>query len=227
MKHVKEEWLKAFPNLCPTGSNKFFEILGPMIVGIELVKLSYGDEYRPYMVVSSFWNTGIIKNKLESDFKRRISTPNIYSSLTHSDGRGFNIGYYDTSLIKEASSQIKERFLPLGQNVSINTFFNYLDFYKDSSKQAQTSAGEARLLEFKYLVAKYSDDENLSNQIMQCIETGRKVWDMEHFEKWIGNYDAWVKKLENISRNELLDVVNKFKLNSQIKKLHDYKLMIN
>lgn len=227
MKQVKNNWLEAFPKLKPIGTNKFFEILGPILIGIELVKSSYGDEYKPYLVVCSFWNSDVLNNKLESELKRRLNNPNIYLSLNKDNGVEFNIGYYDYKLIPEAISRIKKQFLPLERDVKIDEIFDYIDYYKSYSNIPPDIAGvNAILLEFKYLICKYLGNKVLTDKILEEInENYMSIWDKSSFENWIGDYNLWLKRLKHISREELVSAVNNFKQDPKIKKLNAFRLI--
>jgi hypothetical protein len=225
MKETFKYWQQAFPNLKKIGANKFFKTVGPILIGIEMVKSSYGDEYKPYLVVCTFWNKGILKNELESTLKRRLSSPNIYLSLKKDNGLEFNLGYYDTKLIPEASFQIKKQFLPLGRNIKVEELFDYLDSYRYKSKASSTAAGMAFLLEFKYLVSLYLNASDLMNKILQEIEENSRMWDMSHFEYWIGDYTLWIQKLKNLSREELMDSMNSFKNDPKIQRLKSFEII--
>ncbi len=39
---VTKDWLQAFPELVAYGANRFYKISGPMIWGIDLIKLPRG-----------------------------------------------------------------------------------------------------------------------------------------------------------------------------------------
>ena len=54
-KQVAEDWQNAFPQLVKYAQNKYYKILGSVIVGIELIKLPKAEDYRPHFVIYSLW----------------------------------------------------------------------------------------------------------------------------------------------------------------------------
>jgi hypothetical protein len=46
----KNDWLTEFPQLSAYAQNKLYKIAGPAVVGMEVLKISEMDEYRPHFV---------------------------------------------------------------------------------------------------------------------------------------------------------------------------------
>ncbi len=47
-KKVAAEWQSSFPELTQYAENKLYKLLGPLIIGIELIKLPRSPKYRPH-----------------------------------------------------------------------------------------------------------------------------------------------------------------------------------
>src|SRR5688572_26669800 len=58
-KNIKLDWLGAFPNLRAHSQNKFYKILGPTIIGIELINLPNQPAYRPHLVCYPLWKENL------------------------------------------------------------------------------------------------------------------------------------------------------------------------
>lgn len=63
-KTIINEWSEDFRSLSIYTQNKLYKILGPFIIGLELSKLSWSDEFRPTFKCYPLWKSGI-KNCLE------------------------------------------------------------------------------------------------------------------------------------------------------------------
>ena len=46
IRNINKDWKSAFPKLKSIGTNRLFEIVGPLLIGIELVKSKFGDNYK-------------------------------------------------------------------------------------------------------------------------------------------------------------------------------------
>ena len=56
---VKEDWINALPNLAAYAQNKLYKIVGPSVMGIELIKLPGTPEYRPHFVCYPLWKENL------------------------------------------------------------------------------------------------------------------------------------------------------------------------
>ena len=55
-KKISDDWGNAFPQLSKYTQNKYYKILGSLLIGIELIKLPRVEEYSPHFVIYSlFW----------------------------------------------------------------------------------------------------------------------------------------------------------------------------
>jgi hypothetical protein len=61
---IVEDWLNAFPQLSQFSVDKLYKIVGPVVIGLELIKLPMNDTYRPHFVLYPLWKSDV-KQSLE------------------------------------------------------------------------------------------------------------------------------------------------------------------
>jgi hypothetical protein len=98
-KAVGLDWQKALPQLSQYAYNKFYKIIGPVITGIELIKLPCTREYRPHFVCYPLWEDGI---------KNCLQYPIILQEFKGRKGLQIDIGYEKhSSSYQEALGYVK------------------------------------------------------------------------------------------------------------------------
>lgn len=226
---INKVWKHAFPKLELIGSNQLFEIVGPILVGIELVKSKVDNQYRPYLVISSLFGCDVATNRAGNQLKNCLNAPDIYFSLVNQKQLQFEIGFDSSSdKINEAIKEMKRQHLPLEQDITINELFDFIDAHKSHTAIISGSSGAiAYLMEFKYLLSVYLSNEELKNKVLAEIESDKKFWNMEHFEMWVGDYNDWIEKLKKTKHSELLNSMNKILSDSKLNKLNRFDLKID
>ncbi len=61
-KKINRDWQDAFPQLSIYSQNKLYKIIGPLIIGLELIKSPFTDSYSPYFMMYSLWKSDIKTN---------------------------------------------------------------------------------------------------------------------------------------------------------------------
>jgi hypothetical protein len=87
-KKVIVDWQNAFPQLAMYSQDKLYKVVGPVIIGIELIKLPRTNEYRPHFVVYSLFG-----NKMENDVKACLSGPILLKEYSNKKGFQYDIPY--------------------------------------------------------------------------------------------------------------------------------------
>ena len=87
-KKVAKDWQTAFPQLVKYAQNKYYKILGSVLVGIELVKPPLVDKYSPHFVIYSLWG-----NRAGNDLKTCLSGPIVLRAFYDKRGQEFFIPY--------------------------------------------------------------------------------------------------------------------------------------
>ena len=228
VKNINKDWKDAFPKLKTIGSNQLFEIVGPILVGIELVKSKYENQYRPHIVICSLFGSDVATNRAGNQLKSCLNSPDFYFGLVNSKHLQFDINYGSPSdIIIEVTKEMKKQHLPLEQNITVNELFDFIDSHKSHTSIISGSSGAlAYLMEFKYLISLYLNNKNLKNNVLQEIESDKKFWNMKHFEMWIGDYSDWIEKLKKAKRSELLNSMNSILSDPKLKNLNTFKLEI-
>ena len=221
IRNINKDWENAFPQLKWIDSNKLFEIVGPLLIGIELVKSKFGNQYKPYLIVSSLFGSEVASNRAGNQLKNCLNSPDFYYPLVQ-----FQIDYNNSSQqMNEIIQDVKRQHLPLEQNISLKELLDFIDSNKSHSSIASGGAGaQAYLLELKYLIGVYLGDENLKSNVLKEIELDKKFWNMEHFAMWIGDYNVWISKLKKTGLLDLLNSMDNVLSNSKLKDLNTYDL---
>ena len=85
-KKVIEDWQNAFPQLTLYDQDKLYKVVGPVIIGLELIKLPRTDEYRPHFVIYS-----LCGNKIGNDVKACLAGHILLKEYTIK--KNYNIQY--------------------------------------------------------------------------------------------------------------------------------------
>lgn len=191
---VSEDWLNAFSGLSAFAQNKLYKVVGPFIVGIELVKLPHSEDYRPYFVLYPLW---------KSSLKTCLDSPVILSEIINKKGLQFSIPYLKhNSYFIEAVECLKEQIpVSLNSDVTLRSLYDLIDSCFNDVLNKSNSAQQAKLFELKFYTSLYvgSQIQNVLNKIDQSS----KSWNMSMFETRYGKFDLWFKGLqENVSNRE-------------------------
>ena len=142
-------------------------------------------------------------------------------------GFTYKIDYRNhSSEFETAVKELKKQHIPLERDISTQELINFIDFYKSHDSIISGSAGAiAYILELKYLISIYLNDEDLSQRTLIQIIKEKEFWNMNHFESWIGNYDRWIERLQNISIREIQMSIDSILDNKKLDSLHIFELM--
>jgi hypothetical protein len=221
---ISEEWRQAFPDLSMYSPNKFYKIVGPIIIGLELIKLPWTDEYRPYFVVYSLWG-----NRTGSNISACLSSPIILRQYYNKKGLQFNIPYAKhTNYFNEVLEKIKQQTpLSFYGDISLKALFGVIDDYTKTSplSAAPNSYLQAALQKSKLEIALYFGVEKAQNIFEQI---SKRKWDSNHFKAFGIDVNDWLKSLEKKvnNRNELISQITINQQDKKISKLKRSELII-
>ena len=211
-KIVAKDWDNAFPTLTKYGTNKFYKIVGPMITGIELNRLSFGiEEYRAYTVMHGLW---------EPDLKTCLKISALFHEVEDKQGRQLTIPYkqhqdYFEEAIQCVQAQACVPFYdatPQKIFSNIDGLFNHFFFEDHAGKQAH-------LYKLKCYIALYINDQAQIQAIVDQIEQARKNWDINDIDLYYGiSYDVWFQNLQD-KLNDRAAFMEQIAQNSAEKKL--------
>lgn len=210
-KQVAKDWQCAFPQLTVFAHNNFYKMVGPIIAGLELIKLPRTEEYRPHFVCYPLW-----KQNLDACFEFPIILKEFYNKK----GLQISIPYLKhADNFSDLVIVVKEQMpIPLEGDVSLKRLFYVFDEYAKYSTlgAAPNSYLQARLQEAKLEIALILDDEYHVQTVISQIQTMN--WDKAHFSLWKVDLSLWLQRLsEKINDREKL--ITKAEQNMQEKKL--------
>jgi hypothetical protein len=211
-KKVTEEWVTSIPQLSAFAHNKFYKIIGCIIIGIELIKLPKLEEYRPHFVIYPLWKCNL---------KSCLDSPSILMELYNKKGLQFSIPYLNNnvnlheSIIESLKNQVPVLFK---DNVTLNLLFNLIDSRFDDILIKSNSAQQAKLFELKFYIALYLGNEYQINNILNQIQLAKKNWNIQMFEIWYGKFEIWIEKL-NMKLNIRDEVIKQIEFNKNETKL--------
>ena len=210
-KAVGLDWRKALPELSQYAYNKFYKIIGPVIVGIELIKLPYTREYRPHFVVYPLWG---------DDIKSCLQYPIILQEFRGRKGLQIDIDYEKhSSSYQEAVGYVKAQMsVTLDGNILLG---DLLKLFNDYSKQPPLSVApnsylQAALHQQKLCVALYSGVNNVIDAIVNDIQT--RNWDKQHFALCKIDMQKWLLSISELAQNRD-SLLKKITVNKQDKKI--------
>lgn len=212
-REITNLWLKAFPMLSKCGTNKLYGILGPFVLGIELIKLPYSDDYRPHFLLYPLYGT-----KFGNQLKKCLDYPVLLFEFNDSKNLSYSIPYVDgVNLTNEAILSVKH-YLPFdlaSKKISLSDIYKLLDLV---IVDKIIPGKEAEIYKIKYLSSIYLSLEH-THKVLREIENKKINWNMERFEFFYGNYEEWINSLKEIDREDFLSIIDQNKKEKKIERL--------
>jgi hypothetical protein len=212
-KKITEDWLNAFPQLSVYSQNKLYKTIGPLIIGLELIKSPFTDSYSPYFMMYSLW---------KRDIKINLDYPIVLKYFKNKKGFQFEIPYEQHSIFFEEVLDSIHKQLPISfdEGISLDKILSVLDGFSKIPplSAAPNSYLQAVLYEAKLKISLYtsSDDANL---ILDEIQN--KDWDTNHFKACGKDVSNWILGLHECvtSRGRFLKQIELNKQDKKISKL--------
>ncbi len=210
---VSKMWLKGFPHLKRFNQNSLLAIAGPFLYGVELVKIPYQDEYRPYFVLYSL---------LGSSLQECLNYPILLLTPRNERDLQITISYSDSKNSQKAFKLMKDQFPIESEETLESTAIHSLIEDQLKKETIKISLQQPELLELLY----FSHFYNLQDEAFEVIERIKmesEGWDKKRFELLYGNFNEWLIKLENTNREDLLKSLVVIRNNKKLKKLNQVK----
>lgn len=220
---VAEDWQNAFPQLTLYAQNKLYKVVGACIIGIELIKSPYTDDYSPYFVIYCLWG-----NRMGNDINASLAGPILLKNFKNKKGFQFDIPYEEHSVLFDdvVDSVKKQAPLPFEGNISFKKIADAID---DSSKTPPLSAApnsylQAGLQEAKLKIALFISSEEAQRVLEQINE---RSWDVSHFKACGMDVNEWLQSLQTtiINRDEFIKQIEVNKLDKKISYLQSSELI--
>lgn len=193
-KTVTNEWLIAIPELIAFSQNKLYKIVGCSIIGVELIKLPKIEAYRPYFVLYPLW---------EDTSKKCLNSPAILLEIINKKEFQFSIPFVENSLYFAEVIECVKVQVPIlfTEIVTLKSLFQLVDILFSDILVKSNSAQQAKLLELKFYLALYADNQLQIQSVIDEIQERSKNWNLQMFEMWYGNFDLWQEGLEQKAAN--------------------------
>ncbi len=217
-----KKWGEIFPELKLYSSGKLYRRLGPLIIGIELIKLPWIEEYRPHFVMYSLWG-----NKMGKDINACLAGPILVVEFRDNNESQFSIPYIiDNDILDPIIRLVRESFpIPIQDQISIVRVLSVIDEYAKSTKSSHNSYLQAVLLEIKLDLTLYLniDAAKKKSDQIQAI-----LWDSSSFKKYGVDIELWLKNI-NAKPSKRAELIKQVELNSTDKKIANlgYSELIN
>lgn len=210
---IANEWCSALPHLKKFREFRLYKIVGPTVLGIELINIPGIGHYRPHFMLYPLW---------KKDIRNCLSYPPIQIYLRKKNGLQFDIRYDEHRMaLAEAVDCVQQQFaIPFNRDVTLNEMFELVDTQMKTNLIQVHSAKQGNLMELKLLLALYTGSDETKNIISQ-IENASKDWDIRLFESWWGNYDLWLNTIKATvnQRDEFLTQIEINRKESELRKL--------
>ncbi len=222
-KQVAEDWQSAFPELTKYAQNKYYKILGSVIVGVELVKPSSVEKYSPHFVIYSLWG-----NKAGKDLKACLSGPIVLKPFFDKKGLEIYIPYlkHDAEFSEVLKAVKKQLPFSMEGDIPLKKMFAAFDEHSKTPplSAAPNSYLQASLMESKFEMTLCSGNEKQAQDVLNQIK--KKKWDLEHFALWGIKYENWLKDIESklSNRDQILSQLNANRQDKKLEKLHRSEL---
>lgn len=214
-KRIAEEWINAFPQLWRFELNTLYKIVGCCVIGIQLIKSPFSEDYSPHFVIYPLWKIDVVKC---------LDAPFFMIRLKNKKGLQYDIPYEKSSIyIDDAVECLKSQIsVPFDGDVSLKLLFEFVDSLFDDMLVGRHPGKQARLFELKFSTALYTGNQVQAQNVLNQIQQTSKSWNMQVFEMWHGKFDNWFQNLqETISTRE--EFLKQIEANKQDKKISQLK----
>ncbi|RFS26227.1 hypothetical protein DVR12_00095 [Chitinophaga silvatica] len=218
-KAITHDWQNAIPELTEYSQNKLYNVVGPLVIGIELIKLPMSNEYRPHFVIYSLW---------KQDLNSCLDIPILLKEYHNKNGVQYSIPYENHNIFfNEAVDSVKNQTpLTFEGNISFGKVMSVLDEYSQMRplSAAPNSFIQATLAEAKLKIALFigiSEAQNILEKI------NRRNWDVNHFKSCGVDVNNWLQSLQSSlsNRGEFLKQIEVNKHNKKISYLNSSELI--
>lgn len=216
--NVTADWLAAFPQLTPYARDKFYKVLGPLVVGLELIKLPASERYRPHFVMYPLWG---------KDPKQSLDVPILLREFYDRKQFQYNIPYYNHGVpFADVLTAIQAQApISFDGDISLGKLF---EVYDDQSKRPPLHASpnsylQGHLRESKLKTALFIDAQ-IAEKVFHEIKT--IDWNVSNF-KWFGiDVPGWLDSMQEAinSKENFLRQIDANKADKKISMLKSSKL---
>lgn len=213
-KEIYKLWGKAFPYLASFSPTAFYMTLDIAVVGIRLIPLIGGEEYRPHFMCFPLWKENNEKNMDDLIFMQEFcNAKNMQLDISF-------LASPDT-INKAIDAVHKQVGKCLQEHVHIKDIFEILKKQFSDLTVQRNPILQSLLLEYEFMIALYINNPNFINEVKEVIIKVSKNWNPEFFEPQCGKIEDWRKQLFDRlnNRDAFLEHVQKNLCEGKIAKL--------
>lgn len=217
-KKVIGDWQNAFPQLTLYAQNKLYKVVSSIIIGLELIKSPFTDNYSLYFVIYPLW---------KKDVKTSLDYPILLKEFKNKKGFQYDIPYEKHSVFFDdvLDSIKKQSPLPFEGNISLKKLIAVLDEYSKTPplSAAPNSYLQAALQEAKLKIALFIGVTEAQSVLEQI---NKRNWDTNHFKACGVDVNEWLQSLQTTisNRDEFLKQIEANKQDKKISQLKSSEL---
>lgn len=218
-KLAENDWSAKLP-YTKFAKNKFYKVVPPLILGIELIELPKQDAYRPHFVIYPLWQNSV---------KSCLQTPILVSEFKYDNGMQITIPFSRHDKYFEDASSLVVGFLTKlkGNDILIEDIFSLMTKHLEVPPIAASPGSylQAKLYESMLNVAIFL---NSSTYIEFVLGKVNKIkWDENHFELWGVEVSEWLGGLKQKLKDYhfFIDLITKNLKDEKLAKLSKASLV--
>ncbi len=213
-KEIVNIWMGAYPSLYPYTQDKLYMVLGPFVMGIEIIKLPRVDDYRPHFVLYPLYGN-LSGNKL----KDCMNFPVLLLEFFNKKGLQYSIPYINSLTLAQKVIKAVAQQLPfkIGGDVMISSLHKLIDI-QINSKLVKMQLKQPEFFEVKFYSALYVSEAE-AEKVLKQIQKDSKSWDLKQFKTYYGDFDIWYDALAKTKRDKFIAVIERNKSDKKLKKL--------
>lgn len=211
---IAYDWRDAFPEITMYSPSKFYKIVGPTIIGIELIKSPHlAKEYRAYFHCYPLWRESL---------KKCLDYPEVLIEIKKASRRQFFVPYDKHDLYFSELCECVRSEIPLSfeGDLRLSNFNDMVEKYAlmPPLSASPNSYHQARLRAFQFYVALYLNAD-LANQVLQQIS--QRDWNVKHFLAYGIDVEKWLEGMDEALnyRERFLHQIETNRMDGKLKKL--------
>jgi hypothetical protein len=206
---VLRDWAGELRQLGRYGQNKLYQVVGPIVLGVEILPVTGMGWYRPHMVCFPLW---------KEDAKACLAEPTVLEQAYDERGLQLDVPYEKhAKFFGVALAGIRRKFPNLQGSASLTEVFAFLDRQFSDILVSSAPVAQMKLTEMKVLSAAYAGDARLGALAWEQVQRLRQDWPPEFFEWKHGPLEPWLEALS--MRSQARDALRQQVLANQQSKL--------
>lgn len=224
-KIIDHDWQKEFPLLKKFAQNKYYQILGPLLIGLELIWPPKSDDYHPHFVMYSLWGS-----EMGNNLKACLSGPILLQQFYTKKKLQLSIPYSKHAdkfpeVIESINKQLPFQF---GKDISLNDILLTIKKYSERPplSVAPNSYLQACLQEDMLSLALCCGADKEARHILARMKTIK--WDKAHFLMFDIDSNVWLDNVELklTKKDEIQAIVQENKSDKKLAKLESYNVIV-